>query len=125
MTDDAKWILHPQDSDENRLVPVFRRRFEVKPDLANATLRLTAHGLYEAELNGKPITDHKFSPGQTSYYHRIQVQAYDVTALPHEDENLWRTTVGDGCCQMGQRNRHHHALSLPSLCAGIAGHWPP
>ena len=96
MTDAAKWIRHPLDSDENRLVPVFRRCFAVKPGLAEATLRITAHGVYEAELNGKPATDHRFTPGLTSYYHRIQVQAYDVTALLHEGENLWQTTVGDG-----------------------------
>ena len=47
MTDAAKWIRHPLDSDENRLVPVFRRRFAVKPGLAEATLRITAHGVYE------------------------------------------------------------------------------
>ena len=96
MTDAAKWIRHPLDSDENRLVPVFRRCFQVKPGLAEATLRIMAHGVYKAELNGKPVTDHKFTPGLTSYYHRIQVQAYDVTALLHEGENLWQTTVGDG-----------------------------
>ena len=90
------WISHPGDGRETRLVPVFRRRFEVKPDLANATLRLTAHGVYEAELNGNPVTAHRFTPGLTSYYHRIQVQAYDVTALLHEGENLWQTTVGAG-----------------------------
>ena len=93
MVDAAKWICHPSDCDENRLVPVFRCRFEVKPGLAKATLRLTAHGVYEAELNGKPVTDHKFAPGLTSYYHRIQVQAYDVTALLHEGENLWQTCL--------------------------------
>ena len=58
MTDAAKWIRHPLDGDENRLVPVFRRCFAVKPGLAEATLRITAHGVYEAELNGKPVRRH-------------------------------------------------------------------
>ena len=76
-----------------RLVPVFRRCFQVKPGLAEATLRIMAHGVYKAELNGKPVTDHKFTPGLTSYYHRIQVQAYDVKTcgrLP------WVTAGGAG-----------------------------
>lgn len=38
MIDTAKWIRHPLDSDENRLVPVFRRCFGVKPGLKKATL---------------------------------------------------------------------------------------
>ena len=91
-----KWICHPNDNRETRLVPVFRRGFIVKAGLQSAVLRLTAHGLYEAELNGKPVTENKFTPGLTSYYYRIQVQTYDVTALLCEGENLWQTTVGDG-----------------------------
>ena len=92
----ANWICHPQDGDGNYLVPVFRKRFYVKNGLQKATLSITAHGVYEAELNGKPVTDHKFTPGLTSYYYRIQVQTYDVTELIREGENLWQTTVGDG-----------------------------
>ena len=90
------WICHPNDNRKTRLVPVFQRRFAVRAGLTSATLRLTAHGVYEAVLNDKLVTEHKFCPGLTSYYHRIQVQEYDVTTLLHEGENLWQTTIGDG-----------------------------
>lgn len=96
MKTEAKWICHPQDGDENRLVPVFRKPFSVKQGLKAAKLSLSTHGLYEAQLNGQAVTDQKFTPGLTSYYHRIQVQTYDVAELLHEGENLWQTTVGDG-----------------------------
>ena len=96
MNDKAKWICHPQDGDNNRLVPVFRKSFFVRKGLQSASLSVSAHGLYEAELNGQAVTDHKFTPGLTSYYHRIQLQTYDVTGLLLEGENLWQTTVGDG-----------------------------
>lgn len=92
----AKWICHPDDSRETRLVPVFRRRFHAEPGLKNARLEITAHGLYEAEINGRAVTDNRFTPGFTSYYHRIQVQTYDVTALVSPGENVWTATVGDG-----------------------------
>lgn len=92
----TKWICHPDDSRETRLVPVFRRRFDVEPGLKKAILHITAHGLYEAAINGSPVTNNKFTPGLTSYYHRIQVQEYDVTRLVHEADNTWLTTVGDG-----------------------------
>lgn len=78
----TKWICHPQDGDENRLVPVFCKQFSVKPGLKEAKLSLSAHGLYEAQLNGQAVTDQKFTPGLTSYYHRIQVQTYDARIVP-------------------------------------------
>ena len=96
MKPDAKWICHPGDNRETRLVPVFRRGFTVKAGLQSASLRLTAHGIYEAELNGKPVTENKFTPGLTSYYFRIQVQEYDVTDLVSAGDNELRVTVGDG-----------------------------
>lgn len=92
----ATWICHPDDDRETRLVPVFRRIFQVRSGLKSASLRLTAHGLYEAEINGCPVTTNKFTPGFTSYYHRIQVQEYDVTALIRESGNELCVTVGDG-----------------------------
>ena len=92
----TKWICHPGDNRLTKLVPVFRRRFEVNKDLEKAMLRLTAHGVYEAELNGVSVTENKFMPGLTSYYYRIQVQEYDVTALVKEGGNELLVTVGDG-----------------------------
>ncbi len=92
----GKWICHPADHRETRLVPIFRRCFDGTSGLKRAVLRLSAHGIYAAELNGKPVTENKFTPGLTSYYHRIQVQEYDVTALIKEGDNELRVTVGDG-----------------------------
>lgn len=92
----AKWISHPEDNREARLVPVFRRGFKVKNGLVSAALRLSAHGIYEAEINGASVTENRFLPGLTSYYYRIQMQEYDVAALLQEGENELRVTVGDG-----------------------------
>lgn len=92
---EAKWICHPEDNRITRLVPVFRKKFQAE-GLRCAKLYITAHGLYEARINGKPVTEDKFTPGFTSYYHRIQYQEYDVTALVREGENNFEVTVGDG-----------------------------
>lgn len=92
----GKWICHPEDNRETRIVPVFRRFFEKKDGLKGAKLHLTAHGIYEAEINGQPVTENKFTPGLTSYYFHIQVQEYDVTSLLCEGRNELRVTVGDG-----------------------------
>lgn len=92
----TRWICHPLDNKDSRLVPVFRRKFKVRKAPEKAMLRLTAHGVYEAEINGRSVTENKLMPGLTSYYTRIQVQEYDVTALLQGDDNELRVTVGDG-----------------------------
>ncbi len=92
----TKWICHPEDQKDNHLVPVFRRRFELHQQVKRAVLRLSSHGLYEAQINGADVTESRFMPGLTSYYYRIQVQEYDVAALLKEGGNELRVTVGDG-----------------------------
>ena len=62
----ALWIAHPNDSRETRLVPVFRKPFSVRKGLLSARLSLSAHGVYEAEINGRPVTADRFTPGLTS-----------------------------------------------------------
>ena len=106
----AHWVCHPDDNRETRLVPVFRRTFCVQNVIKNAALRLSAHGIYEAELNGRPVTENRFMPGLTSYYHRIQVQEYDVSDRIHAGENELRVTVGDGWWRWN--NNFGYKLSL-------------
>ncbi len=40
-----QWICHPEDHKGNHLVPVFRRRFELRQKSQKAVLRLLAHGV--------------------------------------------------------------------------------
>jgi alpha-L-rhamnosidase len=53
----------------------------VADDVATARLRITAHGVYEAFLNGQRIGDAELTPGFTAYRKRLQGQSYDGTAL--------------------------------------------
>jgi alpha-L-rhamnosidase len=92
----AAWICHPGDNRETRLVPIFRRRFDVRAGLKSAKLRISAHGIYEAMINGSSVTEDKFTPGLTSYYQRVQVQEYDVSTLLQEGTDELCVTVGDG-----------------------------
>ncbi len=50
-------------------------------DVRSARLVATAHGVYEARVNGRPVDDAVLSPGWTSYEWRLQVQGTDVTDL--------------------------------------------
>ena len=47
--------------------------------IAGAELLATAHGIYEASLNGARATDSVLNPGWTVYESRLQVQRFDVT----------------------------------------------
>lgn len=76
--------------------PYLRKSFQVKGGLKKARIYQTAHGLYDFWINGKEGTADKFNPGFTSYYHRIQYQAYDITELLSEGENVWSVILGDG-----------------------------
>jgi alpha-L-rhamnosidase len=93
----AQWISPGFAEDSvNRPSPIFQRQFTVKGQPVHATLYITAHGLYEARLNGQPVSDARFTPGYTEYDHRFQYQAYDVTALIHTGSNSTNVTLGDG-----------------------------
>lgn len=93
----AQWISPGFAEDSvNRPSPIFRRQFIVKERPITATLYITAHGLYDARLNGQPVTDARFTPGYTEYDHRFQYQAYNVMSLIHSGSNTTNVTLGDG-----------------------------
>ena len=76
----AKWIEPGYTEDEKlRPSPYFRKQFTAEKKISSATVYITAHGLYEAQLNGKKIGDAFLTPGWTSYNKRLQYQVYNVT----------------------------------------------
>lgn len=70
--------------------------FHVDRPVRSATLRITAHGVYEAFLNGVRIGDHELTPGFTAYRKRLQVQTFDVTTLVAPGANAIGALLGDG-----------------------------
>lgn len=94
----AKWISEDRrdQDDVDRIPPVFSRAFNIGKRIHRAYLYITAHGLYEGQLNGKRIGTALLTPGWTSYDRRLQYQAYDVTALLSSGKNRVQVTVGDG-----------------------------
>ena len=89
----SQWITVTKDMGD--VCPVFRRIFSAEKEIEKAELQITALGVYEAVLNGKRVGDYVLAPGWTSYDHRLQVQAYDVTELLAQKNDL-RVTVGKG-----------------------------
>jgi len=77
--------------------PILRGRSDLPVgEIAKARLYITAHGVYEAALNGHRVGDELLAPGWTSYDHRLRYQTHDVTALVQAGENLLEVLLGNG-----------------------------
>ncbi|GLA33567.1 hypothetical protein AnigIFM63309_000398 [Aspergillus niger] len=76
----------------------FRRSFALPLDrkVLKARLYTTAHGVYEAFINGVRVGDHVLAPGWTSYHHRLGFQTYDVTSLVSPGGNCIAAEVAEG-----------------------------
>lgn len=92
----AKWIQAAFAETDTRVSPLFRREFALEKPIRLAVAFVTAHGLYEAEINGKKVGDQYLAPGWTSYNKRLQYQTYDVTKLLRDGKNAIGVTLGNG-----------------------------
>ncbi len=75
----AKWIEPGFEEEPGRPSPLFRKEFLSARKIRSATAYITAHGMYEAQINGQRIGDEYLTPGWTTYKKRFQYQVYDVT----------------------------------------------
>lgn len=92
----AKWITRQVGNDNLRAPQRFVHDFFVTQPIVKARLHITSLGLYEAYLNGQPVTDQCFTPGWTDYFHRVQYQTYDVTGQIQEGRNAFAAYVAEG-----------------------------
>lgn len=93
----AQWIEAGFEEDSvNRPAQYFRKRFVLKKAIRSATVFITAHGLYEAYLNGQRVGDQYLSPGWTSYAKRLTYQVMDITEMVKRGENAIGVVVGNG-----------------------------
>lgn len=82
--------------------PRFRTTFTLEGGhgaVVQATLRASALGVYEALLDGAPVSEDVLAPGWSSYEWRLRYQTYDVTtqlAQRAEEPHTLAATVGNG-----------------------------
>lgn len=95
----AGWI-EPDERDlpapGRRPAYLLRRDFAVPAPVERARLYATAHGIYEAFLNGRRVGDLELTPGYTAYRDILHVQAYDVTELINVGPNTIGVVLSDG-----------------------------
>jgi len=93
----AKWIEPGYKEDPvMRPSPLMRKQFTVSRKVSTATAFITAHGMYEAHINGQRIGDSYLTPGWTAYKYRLQYQVYDVTPLLKSGANAIGIMLGSG-----------------------------
>ncbi|GAB4018969.1 glycoside hydrolase family 78 protein [Spirosoma migulaei] len=92
----ANWIEPGFKEDSLQSSPLFRKEFSSPKVIKSATAYITAHGLYEAQINGKRVGDAYLTPGWTSYGKRLQYQVYDVTDLVKQGRNAIGVTLASG-----------------------------
>ena len=96
---------------QKRTSPVpmtFCRQFSLKKPVRTAKIYATALGIYELQLNGSKVGERYFAPGFTSYEHTLLYQAYDVTPLLKEQNELFAVVAGGWAVSafvMSRKNR--------------------
>jgi alpha-L-rhamnosidase len=93
----ASWIEPGYEEDQVlRPCPLMRKEFIATKKVSSATVYITAHGMYEATINGKRVGNAYLTPGWTDYRKRLQYQVYDVTALLNTGNNSLGVMLGNG-----------------------------
>ncbi|MFW9848317.1 MAG: family 78 glycoside hydrolase catalytic domain [Candidatus Thorarchaeota archaeon] len=95
---EGDWIDPEGEIDPEEFQPasLLRKEFDISVPIEKARLYITAHGLYEAWINGERVGNQYFTPGRTQYDKRLQYQVYDVTPLLQEGRNTVGIILGDG-----------------------------
>lgn len=70
--------------------------FVLGAGVRKARLYITAHGVYEAAVNGHRVGEDVLAPGWSSYPKILNYQTYDVTPLLCEGENEFEVLLGNG-----------------------------
>ncbi len=111
----APWAENP---DSDRRPSLMRTEFQARPGIVSALLRITAHGLFEAELNGTRVGNEALAPGWSVYDQRLRYSTYDVTNSVRAGDNAIGAWLGDGWYRGrigfsgGNRNLYGSDLSL-------------
>jgi alpha-L-rhamnosidase len=92
----ATWVQPKQDTLRKIPAIMLRKQFAVSKKIVSARVYATAHGLYELCINGKRVGDQLLTPGWTEYKKRLQYQAYDITTMLQQGDNVIGAMLGDG-----------------------------
>lgn len=76
-------------------LPVFATDFDAT-DIESARLYVTGLGVYNASINGEPVSEDLLEPANTFHAKRVPYATYDVTDLVEDGDNSLGLEVGNG-----------------------------
>lgn len=106
------------DVDRAEGLPLLYREFDLDCTVHCAFLYVSAHGVYELELNGTRVGDEVLAPGWTKYDERLMFSTHDVTAMLRFGSNRIGAWLGDGWfrgrigLEGGAANRYGERIAL-------------
>lgn len=77
-------------------IPMLRRDFQASRQIKSVRLYATARGIYECRINGQPVSEEYFAPGDSQYDKHLYYQTYDVTKLLCEGDNAIGCILASG-----------------------------
>lgn len=95
----ARWITYPEGPvppKAERPAYVFVTTVTLDHAPAEATLAATAHGVYEAFVNGVRVGERELTPGTSAYHSTLYVQTFQVAEILAAGENEVRFVLSDG-----------------------------
>ncbi|GAA1836398.1 family 78 glycoside hydrolase catalytic domain [Agromyces salentinus] len=79
-----------------RPATLLRAEFDVTGTIRRARAYVTAHGVYDLEVNGSAASDEVLAPGWSSYRHRLRYRTLDVTEALTGGRNAIGAWLADG-----------------------------
>ncbi len=78
--------------------PALRGQFTLKEmeTVEKARLYISGLGLFTASVNGQPVSDALFEPGESEYASRIYYAVYDIRPFLREGKNVVGVVLGNG-----------------------------
>lgn len=90
------FISAENDAAEESFSTLLRKEFTVSSEVKDAYFIGSAHGLYNAYLNGYKVGDDWLAPGWTSYSDHLQYQIYPIADLLQPGDNAICIELGAG-----------------------------
>ncbi len=77
-------------------LPVFARQFQVDQPVRSARLYITGVGIYDATIDGRPVSQAVLEPANADYRQQVVYSTYDVTGLLRRGANAIGAQLGNG-----------------------------
>ncbi len=77
-------------------LPVLARDFDAPAPIDSARLYVTGLGVYQASINGEPVSEDLLEPANTQHRERVPYATYDVSELLGKGDNTVGLELGNG-----------------------------